>query len=82
MFNPTTTIKFDLPDISRVKLEVFNILGQKVITLMDQVCTAGYKSVRWDAGELASGMYIYRIKTESLADGEKFASVKKMVLIK
>jgi len=81
-FNPTTTIRFDLPDVSKVKLEVYNILGQKVTTLMDQVCTAGFKSIRWNASELASGMYIYRIKTESLTDGEKFASVKKMVLIK
>ncbi|MBC8278229.1 MAG: T9SS type A sorting domain-containing protein, partial [FCB group bacterium] len=81
-FNPNTTIKFDLPEAAKVKLVVFNILGQNVMTLMDATTSAGYKSVRWDASELASGLYIYRLEAESLSGGNKFASVKKMVLIK
>ena len=81
-FNPATTIKFDLPYHSNVRLEIYNILGQKIITLMDQVCTAGYKSVRWEASDLASGMYIYRIEAESMSGSKKFNKVKKMVLIK
>jgi len=81
-FNPTTTIKFDMPYLSKVKLEIFNILGQRVAVLLDGNYTAGYKNVRWHASELSSGIYIYRIKAESLDGAKKFASVKKMVLIK
>ena len=81
-FNPSTFIKYDLPYQSRVKLEIFNILGQKVVTLIDGSQTTGYKSVRWNADRLASGMYIYQIKAESLDGKEKYSSIKKMVLIK
>jgi len=86
-FNPTTVVKFDLPYHSEVKLEVFNVLGQKVATLMDGIMQAGYRSVNWhgcseSGAELASGLYIYRINAQQLNGKEKFASVKKMVLIK
>jgi len=86
-FNPTTTIKFDLPEASMVKLEIYNILGQKVITLQDQICSAGYKSVRWDGRsesgfEVATGLYIYRIQIEGLSTGTNFQKVKKMMMLK
>lgn len=86
-FNPATTIHFDLPYQSKVKLEVFNILGQRVALLMDGILPAGYRSVIWngrsDKGiELASGLYIYRLKAEALDGDKKFASIKKMILIK
>jgi len=86
-FNPTTTICFDLPEASKVKLEIFNILGQKVITLQDQICSAGYKSVRWDSKsdngfEVATGLYIYRIQIEGLSTGAEYNKVKKMMLLK
>ena len=66
-FNPTTVIKFDLPYQSKVKLEIFNILGQRVVVLLDGITTAGYRRVVWngdsDGGvDVASGMYIYRLK--------------------
>ena len=75
-FNPTTNIKFELPKASQVKLEVYNILGQKVVTLENQRMQAGYHVVRFDAHNLASGMYIYRIKAGN------FVSTKKLMLIK
>ena len=81
-FNPATTINFDLPEAAKVKLIIYNILGQNVMTLMDATTSAGYKSVNWDASELASGLYIYRIEAESLSGSNKFASVRKMVLTK
>lgn len=75
-FNPITEIKYTLPHDSYVRLEVYSTLGQKVATLVDQRQTAGYKSLRWDASSLASGIYFYRI---SAAD---FTSTRKMVLLK
>jgi hypothetical protein len=80
-FNPTTHIRFALPEDSWVKVEVFNILGQKITNLVDEYLTAGYKETVWDGRdskgmEVASGIYFYRIKAE------KFTDIKKMVLLK
>ncbi|NQS97873.1 MAG: T9SS type A sorting domain-containing protein [candidate division Zixibacteria bacterium] len=86
-FNPTTVIRFDLPFQSNVKLEVFNILGQRVAALVDDVKPAGCRKVIWngrsDQGmELASGVYIYKLRAEAVNGEGKFASIKKMMLIK
>jgi len=75
-FNPTTNIKFSLPKTSEVQLSVYNILGQKVMTLVNGKMQAGFHQVTFDASHLASGMYIYRIKAGN------FISSKKMMLIK
>ena len=75
-FNPTTTIKFGLPENSHIKLEIFNILGEKVEELINSELEAGYHEVNFDATWLSSGMYIYRIKA-----GE-FVQAKKLILIK
>ncbi len=75
-FNPTTTISFALPDEAQVKLEVFNIMGQKVTTLVDGYLDAGEHSVTWDASGVASGIYFYRIETD------EFVESRKMVLLK
>ena len=76
-FNPSTTIKFALPTASNVTLTVYNMLGQKVSTLInDNKMNSGFHSISFDASNLASGMYIYRIEAAS------FSSIKKMLLIK
>jgi hypothetical protein len=80
-FNPNTTIKFSLPEASYVKLEVFNILGQKVKNLLNEKKNAGVHTVVWNGdnqnGErVSSGIYFYRLETES------YGSVKKMVLLR
>jgi hypothetical protein len=75
-FNPSTTIKFSLPTASDVTLTVYNMLGQKVSTIVNEKMNSGFHSVSFDASNLASGMYIYRIEAAS------FSSVKKMLLIK
>lgn len=80
-FNPTTVIRFALPENGRVKIEIFNVLGQKITTLVDQYLTAGYKETGWDGKDskgraVGSGIYFYRIWTE------KFTDVRKMVLLK
>jgi hypothetical protein len=75
-FNTSTTIRYELPKESRVLLKVFNILGQEVATLVDEVKRPGRYSVQWNAGNVASGMYLYRLRA-----GE-FVKTKKLVLLK
>jgi len=80
-FNPTTSIEFALPEASEVSLEIYNLLGQKVRTLVNGNVPAGYINTSWDGlnqsgNEVSSGTYIYRLQT---AD-QTFS--KKMVLMK
>ena len=80
-FNPTTTIDFSLPEAQHVTLEVVNIQGQVVRTLVDDVRSAGDHSVEWDAtsdngNRVASGVYFYR-----LSAGDHVAS-RKMTFLK
>ncbi len=75
-FNPMTRINFDLGKASNVKLIVFNILGQKVATLVDKFMNAGAYSVDFNASSLASGVYLYTIEAGD------FKMNKKMVLLK
>ena len=76
-FNPTTTINFSLAKASNVKLFVYNILGQRVATLIDsRVMSAGSQFVTFDASRFASGVYFYRLEAGS------FTAVKKMLLLK
>ncbi len=75
-FNPTTNITFALPTTSKVELAIYNMLGQKVATLVNHRMSAGTHTIEFDASHLASGMYIYRLKAGS------YTSVKKMMLIK
>lgn len=75
-FNPTTKIAFDLPQASNVELSVYDMLGRKVATIVNERMTAGSHTMSFDASRLASGMYIYRI------DAGSFTSTRKMMLIK
>ncbi len=75
-FNPTTTIAFDLPKASDVQLVIYNMLGQEVTTLCDRQMQAGRYQFTFDASQLSSGIYFYRIQ----ADG--FSDLKKMTLLK
>jgi len=76
-FNPSTKIQYALPVEGSVTLKVFNILGQEVITLINnELVTAGRHEVTFDASHLPSGIYLYRIQTDG------FVQVKKMILMK
>ncbi|MBN1998961.1 T9SS type A sorting domain-containing protein, partial [candidate division KSB1 bacterium] len=75
-FNPSTTIQFDVPLSSHVKLDIYNVLGQHVVTLTDDQYRPGTFTIRWDAVNCAAGVYFYRIKA-----GE-FLSIKKLILVK
>lgn len=75
-FNPVTTISYALPAATHVTLEVFNILGQRVITIVDGEQTAGEHIATWDASSNASGVYLYRLQTDAAV------ATKKMLLLK
>jgi len=75
-FNPTTTIKYELPRESKVQLIIYNVLGEKVAELVNAFQRVGSYKVEWNAGNFASGVYIYRIKAGD------FISSKKLILLK
>ena len=75
-FNPSTKIDFSLPVQSNVELTIFNVLGQKVATLVNESLKAGKHSVTFDASKISSGVYFYRI------NANQFTSTKKMLLMK
>src|SRR5690606_21521107 len=80
-FNPATTISFAVPRVSQVRLEVINILGQKVRLLVDKELSAGQHQVLWDGkdesgADAPSGVYLYRLKADD------FTETRKMVLMK
>jgi photosystem II stability/assembly factor-like uncharacterized protein len=75
-FNPSTKIKFTLPNAEKVKIDLYNTLGQRVEILLDQQMKAGHHEVKFNAENLSSGVYYYRIEA-----GE-FQDVKKMVLLR
>ncbi len=82
-FNPATMIRYELPGASYVTLKVYNVLGQVVTTLADDVEQAGYRSVEWNASGVASGVYFYRLEATSIADRtSSFTQVRKMLLIR
>jgi len=80
-FNPTTTLRFDLPELSDMTLIVYNMLGQKVRTFNIQSTPAGYHSVTWDATndlgqQVGAGVYLYQLQAKD------FVKTRKMVLLK
>lgn len=75
-FNPVTTIKYQVPRSSFVKITVFDLLGREVSKIVNKNVEAGYHTAEFDGSNFASGMYLYKIE----ADG--FTDVKKMMLIK
>jgi hypothetical protein len=76
-FNPSTVIEFSLPEeVSNVKLSIYNVLGEKVAELVNTSLIAGKYSYQWNASNVATGMYIYELRTD------KFVSIKKMIVLK
>ena len=80
-FNPITTLRYDLPENSLVTITIYDMLGRRVKTLINQAQDAGFKSVVWNATndygkQVSAGIYLYQIQA-----GE-YISTKKMVLLK
>jgi hypothetical protein len=76
-FNPRTTIGYQLSAVSNVELSIYNLLGEKIVTLVSEKQEPGNHSVQWDAFGFASGVYYYRLTTSS-----GYVQTKKLVLIK
>jgi uncharacterized repeat protein (TIGR01451 family) len=75
-FNPATRIAFDLPTAAEVRLEVYNMIGQRVAVLHEGRLPAGRHTAQWEAGDFASGVYLYRLIAG------RFVQTRKMVLLK
>lgn len=75
-FNPATTIRFEIPEASNVKIKIFDVLGNEVKTLVHENMSAGTYEAAFMAGDLASGVYVYTLITEN------FATSKSMILLK
>ncbi|MCP4706969.1 MAG: DUF11 domain-containing protein [candidate division Zixibacteria bacterium] len=75
-FNATTNIGFSIPRRSFVKLNIYNLLGQKIETLINREMQAGYYNLNWNGDDVASGLYFYRIEFGN------FSETKKMILLK
>ncbi len=75
-FNPATTIAFEIPKRAKVRLDIFNILGRKVVTLVNDVMPSGEHTVQFDGSRFASGVYLYRLRTD------ENETTRKMVLVK
>jgi predicted outer membrane repeat protein len=81
-FNASTKIKFELPETEKVKIEIFNLLGQKIETLLNKPIPAGSHQVEFNARNLPSGVYLYRIVVDSYGKAGGFQEVKKMILLR
>jgi hypothetical protein len=75
-FNPSTSIQFDLPRTGFTTLRVYNLLGQEVATLVNEMKSAGSYKVQWNAQNMTTGMYFYKLISGDVTQ------VKKMVLMK
>jgi hypothetical protein len=80
-FNPTTTIQYSLPSAAQVELIIYNMLGQRIVTLVDEKQSAGTYSIKWDgtntkAEQVGNGVYLLRLKTD------EFVQTRKMVLVR
>lgn len=75
-FNPVTRIRYALPSAAHVVLKIYNLLGQEVSTLVDEMQQPGWYTQTWDAGNAASGVYFYRLTAGT------FSSVRKLVVLR
>ena len=80
-FNPTTTLRFDLPEVSNITLTIYNMLGQKVKVFNMHSAPAGYHALKWNAtndygAPVGAGVYLYQLQAKD------FVKTRKMVLLK
>ncbi|HYQ85925.1 MAG TPA: T9SS type A sorting domain-containing protein [Bacteroidota bacterium] len=82
-FNPTTTIRYQLPVDSKVTLKIYNLLGQAVQVLEDGLMAAGFEATEWRASALPSGAYYYKLDAVGVNDpGKRFTQVRKALLLR
>jgi hypothetical protein len=82
-FNPVTTIRYELPELTHVRLAIYDLLGREVAVLVDQDQEPGVKTVTWDASRVASGIYFYQLTTSnSQLTNNKSQLTRKLVVLK
>jgi Outer membrane protein Omp28/Secretion system C-terminal sorting domain len=81
-FNPSTKISYYIPEQSRVRINIYNILGKQVAELANNIKAAGNYNLRWNAANLSSGFYFLTLKAVSIETGNKFTKTIKMILLK
>ncbi len=81
-FNPTTAIRYQLSTVSHVRLDVFDVLGQRVRTLVDETRPAGSSTATFDASGLPSGAYLVRLTAVGLGSGERVTATGRVLLAK
>ncbi|HCA80120.1 MAG TPA: hypothetical protein DEP53_10340, partial [Bacteroidetes bacterium] len=75
-FNPSTTIRFEIPEAGHVSLKIYDVLGKEAAALLGEYLDPGIYSVQWDAGRFVSGMYFYCLRAGSVVQ------VKKLTLLR
>jgi len=89
-FNPETVISFQLPNISKVEIKIFDMLGREISTLVNEIKQAGFYKLSFNGSSLSSGVYFYRIYAKELnqsnptnqSTGKDFTQIKKMMVVK
>ena len=81
-FNPNTLVRFQVPERSKVRIEVYNILGQRIQKIIDGTLDARYYEIEWTPRSIASGVYFMRMSAEGLDSRTRFRSVKKVIYLK
>ena len=79
-FNPETTISYSIASASNVNLKIYDTLGREIMTLINKEQTAGNYNVKFNAGKLSSGIYLYQLAVAGKENS--FSSVRKMILMK
>ena len=81
-FNPQTTITYQIPEPCRVSIEIYNVLGQKVVTLIDEPVQAGIHQHVFNASDVSSGIYFYKMSAWGIQSNHTYSKVHKMVLLR
>ena len=75
-FNPSTTIEFSLPQASHTPLKVYDVVGEEVATLVNEESNVGTHTTQWNATDMASGVYFYRLQAGDFVDTKKLLMLK------
>jgi hypothetical protein len=82
-FNPSTTINYQIPVVSAVILKIYNVLGQNLVTLVNEIQEPGFKSIDWINPNVAGGIYFYRLEAIDVSNPRKsYTQVRKMIFVK
>ncbi|GJQ61326.1 MAG: hypothetical protein SCALA702_03790 [Melioribacteraceae bacterium] len=81
-FNPATTFAFAIPEDCAVSLDIYNLVGEKVASVMNENLNAGYHEFSWSATNLPSGVYFYKIEAKSTNGANDYSTLKKMIILK